>query len=627
MRFSLKKMVRVLTILSSLTVYSFSEPFINQSGQVGLIQSSSAQTLGRTRLVFNLSSDFTYDPGYISLLLDRVSMEDQTLVEVITDAGMLNLVTSASFGITSFFDASVLMPVHFDLMSSYPPVAGLGDIEFDLKLRIPGDKPRVFHGALQTALSFPSGTRYTGYFIRHLNYYNESPVDSTGLRIINGVPDSLVNGSVVSCFTSSKFETEFLGLISLNFKWLLLHLNSGVRLVFDKNIDNLFIMAAALELRPSSNFAFFTELRSDTRFSNMKNGFTLLNDHFRINPGIALTAFNGMNMTLAGSFKLSSNKEISYRDVENSAKRFTTKLEPSWKVAFHLGWSGLLVQPDRDKDQIPDISDACPDDPEDIDGFQDNDGCPDLDNDHDAIADAMDKCPNEAEDMDDFEDDDGCPDPDNDNDGILDIYDKCPNEKEDFDGYNDHDGCPDYDNDNDNVPDSLDKCPLVPEDIDGFEDDDGCPDVDNDMDGILDNADRCPDVPGVAEEFGCPQRKPPAKEIKRGRVILRGISFSGGNWALNAETKIILDDVYESMLAFPDIKIEIQAHTDNSLSRESSAQLCEKRAKACSDYLIEKGIPSYRLRATGIGSAMPIADNNSVHGRQLNNRIELHRFD
>jgi len=83
---------------------------------------------------------------------------------------------------------------------------------------------------------------------------------------------------------------------------------------------------------------------------------------------------------------------------------------------------------DTDGDGICDDEDACPTEPEDKDGFQDADGCPDPDNDQDGIPDVSDKCPNDPEDKDGFQDADGCPDPDNDGDGILDVNDKCPNE-------------------------------------------------------------------------------------------------------------------------------------------------------------------------------------------------------
>ena len=76
---------------------------------------------------------------------------------------------------------------------------------------------------------------------------------------------------------------------------------------------------------------------------------------------------------------------------------------------------------------FPDSVDQCILEPEDKDGYLDDDGCPDIDNDGDGIPDSKDKCPNEPEDFDGFQDDDGCPDPDNDGDGVADVDDYCPN--------------------------------------------------------------------------------------------------------------------------------------------------------------------------------------------------------
>jgi hypothetical protein len=65
---------------------------------------------------------------------------------------------------------------------------------------------------------------------------------------------------------------------------------------------------------------------------------------------------------------------------------------------------------DLDGDGIPDVRDRCPRDPEDKDGFEDEDGCPDLDNDGDGILDDKDRCPNEPETQNGYQDEDGCPD-------------------------------------------------------------------------------------------------------------------------------------------------------------------------------------------------------------------------
>ncbi len=91
---------------------------------------------------------------------------------------------------------------------------------------------------------------------------------------------------------------------------------------------------------------------------------------------------------------------------------------------------GIIFEPnigDRDGDGIKDDVDKCPDDPEDFDGFEDEDGCPEPDNDRDGIPDVDDKCPNIPEDKDGIDDEDGCPEGDKndrDGDGILDNVDK-----------------------------------------------------------------------------------------------------------------------------------------------------------------------------------------------------------
>jgi outer membrane protein OmpA-like peptidoglycan-associated protein len=87
------------------------------------------------------------------------------------------------------------------------------------------------------------------------------------------------------------------------------------------------------------------------------------------------------------------------------------------------------------------------------------------DRDHDGVRDDVDKCPDEPEDRDGFQDDDGCPDPDNDGDGVLDADDRCPNEA----GTAAAHGCPDRDNDG--VADTDDKCPDEP----GVPENAGCP--------------------------------------------------------------------------------------------------------------------------------------------------------
>ena len=124
-------------------------------------------------------------------------------------------------------------------------------------------------------------------------------------------------------------------------------------------------------------------------------------------------------------------------------------------------------------------------------------GCPAVggssDSDGDGIAGDVDKCTGVPEDFDGFEDADGCPEADNDRDGILDEDDRCPNNPETKNGVDDQDGCPDQaavpttggalpappvddDPDKDGIHGTDDKCPNEPEVYDGVADGDGCPD-------------------------------------------------------------------------------------------------------------------------------------------------------
>ena len=296
-------------------------------------------------------------------------------------------------------------------------------------------------------------------------------------------------------------------------------------------------------------------------------------------------------------------------------------------------FAGIVFEPtrrDRDGDGIPDDIDNCPDEPEDKDGFEDADGCPDPDNDNDGIPDLYDQCPDEPEDRNGFEDDDGCPDArrDRDRDGIIDSEDRCPDQPEDKDGFMDDDGCPDPDNDQDGILDRDDKCPNEPEDHDGFEDGDGCPDPDNDNDGIPDSRDRCPNEAenfnGVEDEDGCPEER--RVVISGGKLrILDKVYFETNRDVIKRESYDILNQVADTLRENPQIKlIEVQGHTDSRGNDAYNLDLSNRRAAAVRRYLIENGrIAGDRLVSKGYGETMPIEEGESDAALANNRRVEF----
>lgn len=251
------------------------------------------------------------------------------------------------------------------------------------------------------------------------------------------------------------------------------------------------------------------------------------------------------------------------------------------------------------------------------------------DSDGDGILDKVDGAPYRPEDVDGFQDLDGIPDLDNDGDGIPDLMDQAPNQPEDIDGFQDEDGIPDLDNDKDGVPDVYDKAPLIPEDIDGFEDRDGVPDPDNDGDGIPDVDDPDPnhkpipkvDVPPPppADKKEGPPLLPPVNEA----VVLSGVNFSSGSAGLTVNAEKLLGEVLRLLQANPGIEVEIRGFTDSSGNAAANLNLSQRRAEAVRLFLLSRGIAETRLRAVGYGEANPLASNSTAEGRARNRRIEM----
>jgi outer membrane protein OmpA-like peptidoglycan-associated protein len=264
---------------------------------------------------------------------------------------------------------------------------------------------------------------------------------------------------------------------------------------------------------------------------------------------------------------------------------------PDWRGLGTIGYTMPEKEEvkDADGDGILDDVDQCPNEPEDIDGFQDEDGCPDLDNDGDGVPDASDGCPNDPEDIDGFQDEDGCPDPDNDGDGILDVDDQCPNEP-------------------------------------GPAENKGCPQPDRDGDGVPDRIDNCPDEPGTVENQGC--QAPQLVVIGAEQLEIREmVYFQTGSARLQKRSWALLDNVAKVMLAHPEIElIRVEGHTDSTGSLKTNMRLSKARAQTVVRYLITKGgVAKERLMAEGFGPTRPLVPDAKTRDELAQNRrVEFH---
>ena len=297
--------------------------------------------------------------------------------------------------------------------------------------------------------------------------------------------------------------------------------------------------------------------------------------------------------------------------------------------------AGLTVDPkgcppDSDGDGVNDGLDKCPDTP--AGATVDPTGCP-IDSDHDLVWDGLDKCPNTPTGA--VVDAAGCP-VDTDGDGVADGIDRCPGTVPGTPV--DATGCP-SDGDRDGVPDGIDRCPNTPAgtQVDG----NGCPLArDSDGDGVVDPQDRCPNTPAGSkvDQFGCiilfEERAPAAPPAPgappvtpaRPTLILSGVTFQTGRSVLTAQSYAVLDQVAGSLLANPEIRIEIAGYTDNTGSLAINQRLSGNRALAVRAYLARKGVMPNRMTARGFGPANPVATNTTPEGRAQNRRVELHKM-
>ena len=297
---------------------------------------------------------------------------------------------------------------------------------------------------------------------------------------------------------------------------------------------------------------------------------------------------------------------------------------PDWRVFAAVSLRKPTPEPegDRDGDGYLDSEDGCPDDPEDFDGFEDEDGCSDPDNDGDGVIDRNDgvptlggfgDCMNVPEDADGFEDEDGCPDPDNDNDGVIDVDDGEPH----VDGFG--------------------VCLNDPEDVDGFEDEDGCPDPDNDNDGVLDVDDGEPDASGFGacrdqaedmdgdrDEDGCPE------EDRMVTVTCDEIEIDGRVY-FDTDSDVIQERSYELLEQVAEVLnetayihlVSVEGHTDSQGSASHNRGLSQRRAASVVRFLVEAGIAAERLQSEGYGEDRPVDTNDTAEGRQNNRRVEF----
>jgi len=114
------------------------------------------------------------------------------------------------------------------------------------------------------------------------------------------------------------------------------------------------------------------------------------------------------------------------------------------------------------------------------------------------------------------------------------------------------------------------------------------------------------------------------KDTARGVVAqMSDVLFDVNKATLKADAKIRLAKVAGIVLAYPDLRLEIDGYTDSTGTQQRNQVLSEQRAASVRDFLISQGVSANNVMARGFGEENPIAPNETAAGRKMNRRVEL----
>ena len=107
------------------------------------------------------------------------------------------------------------------------------------------------------------------------------------------------------------------------------------------------------------------------------------------------------------------------------------------------------------------------------------------------------------------------------------------------------------------------------------------------------------------------------RDTARGLIVsMPDVLFDFNKYTLKPEARERLAKISGIVLAYPDLKLQIEGHTDSIGSDEYNQTLSEKRAEAVRGYLLSSGIPPDHTSALGLGKTDPVADNSTAAGRK-----------
>jgi outer membrane protein OmpA-like peptidoglycan-associated protein len=293
---------------------------INTGGQLGVARCLSGRTLGFTGLNAGAGFEYQWDDEYVADLTG-------------TTPKLLSGNVFVNYGLLSWWDIGVNLPVFCDIPGWDDAEAGVGDLEVAVKLAIPPGRENCFFSqALYGSVTMPTGSRDRGYFPSHAWYSTVGKAPHTSTYF-------LWHGVVAWSFDLKRLWPRVPVQIHANFGGVLTKWKEA----------GVFTGALALEYAPWEMLSFFVELSGESRkayYSHVYATEWFRNDPMYLTPGARLSLPNGTWMTLAGDFGI-SRRDYDYpvrTTWDKDGVSYATAPTPRYGVQLTVGWSRRLLR-------------------------------------------------------------------------------------------------------------------------------------------------------------------------------------------------------------------------------------------------------------------------------------------
>jgi outer membrane protein OmpA-like peptidoglycan-associated protein len=113
---------------------------------------------------------------------------------------------------------------------------------------------------------------------------------------------------------------------------------------------------------------------------------------------------------------------------------------------------------------------------------------------------------------------------------------------------------------------------------------------------------------------------------KNGYINMYGLYFDFGSDKLKIESAPAIEQLVKYLKENPNVKIQVEGHTDNIGTSTANLTLSEKRASTVKNDIVKNGIGTERLNIKGFGSLQPISNNSTDIGRAQNRRVTIRKI-